>query len=383
GWIIDSDKRWIITNHHVVARRDGKVHAEVKIAFPEHKDGELITDVDYYERDDAALTRSGRILHADVRRDLAIVAVPTLPKGARALRVASKSARPGSTVYAVGNANGYDALWVLRKGTVHVVARTMEAKGRIYTVASDVALNPGDSGGPLVNEQCELVGVNFRGRGEHAKVAYSIDVRELKQFLADAPKIMAPESAGDFLLRARHHKDHRRFDDALADLDEALRLDDRSAEAYEEISWVHNEIGNYQEGMDAATRAIEINPRSSFAYNERAFAHEKRQEWANAVADLDKVVILDPKNGYAWAKLGRDLVNVRDHQRAVIVFNEAIRLHQKTGMVYEGRGDCYAALEEYANARADYEVALRLSPPGSIERERINDKLDELDRKIP
>jgi len=380
GWIIDADKRWIITNHHVVARQVGK--ADIKVAFPEFQDGELVTELEYYERGDAKLTRPGKVLYTDARCDLAIVQVSALPDGSRALRVATKSARPGSTVYAVGNANTYAALWVLRTGTVHVVAPIVESAGRVYTVASDVTLNPGDSGGPLVNERGGLVGVNFMVRGDFSKIGYSIDVRELKQFMTIAPKIMAPESAGDFLARARHHRDNRRFDEALADVAESLRIDERFAEAYEERSWIHNEIGNYQEGIDAATKAIELNPCSTYAYYERAFAYEQRKEWGNAIADLDKIVLLDPKDGAAWARLGRDLIKVLDHQRAIIVLNEAIRLNQKSVMVYEGRGDCNLALENYAAARADFITALDLTRPGSPEDDRILDKLDDVERKI-
>jgi len=86
----------------------------------------------------------------------------------------------------IGNASVYDVLWVFRTGRVDAVAETDEDYGRIFTVASDLSLNPGDSGGPLVNERGEIVGVNFRVDRKSGFTARSADVRELRVFINDA-----------------------------------------------------------------------------------------------------------------------------------------------------------------------------------------------------
>src|SRR5579862_648902 len=75
GWIVDANKGWIITCHHVVGPRE-----EVEVVFPNHKNGRLVQERHYYMN--TATRLKGKVLSSDLKRDLCLIQVDALPDGA-------------------------------------------------------------------------------------------------------------------------------------------------------------------------------------------------------------------------------------------------------------------------------------------------------------
>src|SRR5262249_36450460 len=88
GWIADREQRLIVTNNHVVGD-----HTEVYVYFPLWDNaGRLVTR-------SAELVRQrqqvpGRVILRDVKRDLALIQVDSIPSRMRALPLAGRGARP-------------------------------------------------------------------------------------------------------------------------------------------------------------------------------------------------------------------------------------------------------------------------------------------------
>ena len=74
GWIVDSDKKWLITAEHVVGDE-----TEVKILFPSYRAGRVIGERAFYEKEKKAV--SGRVLRVDSDRDLALIELDEVPEG--------------------------------------------------------------------------------------------------------------------------------------------------------------------------------------------------------------------------------------------------------------------------------------------------------------
>src|SRR4051794_27646729 len=100
GSLIDAEKRYIITNAHVVHDAD-----MVYVQFPIRlKDGELLRDKKkYMERIPAGQALKGKVLFRDQTRDLSLVQLDRLPPDTKALPLAKKSARVGEKVINIGN----------------------------------------------------------------------------------------------------------------------------------------------------------------------------------------------------------------------------------------------------------------------------------------
>lgn len=216
GVVIHEGERLLLTNDHVVNEADA-----FAVFFPVYENKQLVNSIDYYARHAKQLMISAEILAKDTKKDLAVVQLARLPSGIRALPLAASSAKPGQTVYSIGNSsvelNALNAkddgfLWRFTSGTVRAVGwREMLTPTRreAYFVETQSPTNPGDSGGPVVSDRLELVAVVHSMHREQRLVSYNIDVREVREFLQtffrsrgwqwqDAPSIM-PEAPRDAL----------------------------------------------------------------------------------------------------------------------------------------------------------------------------------------
>jgi S1-C subfamily serine protease len=189
GALLDISHRLVVTNYHVV----GDASA-VQVLFPTFQKGKPVVESGTYWA--TARARRGipaRVLARDDRRDLALLELESVPRGAHALPLAREEASPGQRVHSIGNPGRSGALWVYTSGTVrtqpyHKRWAVREASGvhtfdaRVFETQSPT--NPGDSGGPLVNDKGELVGVTH-GYAEGAQLlSLFIDVGEVRHLLA-------------------------------------------------------------------------------------------------------------------------------------------------------------------------------------------------------
>ena len=212
GFVVDADKRRLVTCRHVVADR-----ATVDVFFPWHRDGALVTDTRDYLGNRAALRERGLLVTGKVLRrhdaaDLALVELESLPPGTKAVPLAATAARPGDALAVVGHRLDLDTLWNLTTGPARQTGRLALGyswRGKKLAVNADVLIGQlpieeGDSGGPVVNARGELVGMASALRRQTPGAAVAISVAEVRAFLAlDVPKA-EPKAAGlaDALARA-------------------------------------------------------------------------------------------------------------------------------------------------------------------------------------
>ena len=146
GVIVDADKGYVLTNHHVIEGADA---VSVTLA-----DGRTV---------------QAEFLGSDPDTDVALMRIPA--DGLSEVRLADSSKlQVGDFVVAVGNPFGIGQ--TVTSGIVSAVGRTgLAGLGFQDFIQTDASINPGNSGGALVNLEGELVGVNtasFNPRGSMA-----------------------------------------------------------------------------------------------------------------------------------------------------------------------------------------------------------------------
>jgi tetratricopeptide (TPR) repeat protein len=133
-----------------------------------------------------------------------------------------------------------------------------------------------------------------------------------------------PRRLADLLLgRAYFAVEQYRYDDALVDLDEALKQYPDCAGCLHERGYVHGEMGNYALAIADLDREIRITPQSASAYGERAYARKYSGDLAGAHADRVRELEMQPDSldallarGEAAMWLGRFDEAVKDTKRA-------------------------------------------------------------------
>lgn len=183
GVFIDTDKKLVMTNAHVVGDARNTV-----VFFPEVKNGRPIVDRDHYLENVKKLGIKGRVIAVDRKRDLALIQLAKLPQDAKAIELADEGATPGEEVESIGNAGTTEALWVYASGTVRAVYqkqfRTGAGEHDFKVVETQSPINSGDSGGPVVNSKGKLVAVSQAISTKARLVSYCVDISEVKTFLA-------------------------------------------------------------------------------------------------------------------------------------------------------------------------------------------------------
>lgn len=203
GWVVDHNRRWLITCYHVVGDND---HAEV--FFPFREDGKTVSEKAFYLEHRSRLEKDGLVVRGKVIRrnqgaDLALVELSSLPPGVVGLPLAGTRAQPGDRVQMVGNRYDLGVLWASGAGTVRAVqefgkgyfsAGKELAKGAPVILAS-APINEGDSGGPLVNTRGEVVGVSAAVSWEAGGSGLFIDVKAVRALLGAEGEKGAPRRA--------------------------------------------------------------------------------------------------------------------------------------------------------------------------------------------
>jgi S1-C subfamily serine protease len=206
GSLIDAEKRYIITNHHVVDDSDF-----VHVQFPAYVKGKMITDKKIYiENVPIGKAIKATVLHRDKARDLALIQADSIPPGTRAITLAKDSPRQGTTVWNIGSPGAVEQLFSITEGKVRSVGveeHRIGGGGEGFTLKAKVVtatnpVNPGDSGGPLFNKKGQQVAVTESGHTRAQQVNMFVDVTEVRAFLAqkkititepdDEPKLDKP-----------------------------------------------------------------------------------------------------------------------------------------------------------------------------------------------
>ena len=185
GSLIDAEKRYVLTNFHVVDE-----NAVVYVSFPMYqKDGKIIGDKKLYkERVPQGLAIPGRVLHRDKTRDLAIIQLDRIPLGTPAIALARKSTSPGATAWNIGSPGAVPQLFSITEGKVRSISTQKYDYGDGMVVNarylnSTNPTNPGDSGGPLFNKDGHQVAVTQGGTPHLQQMNLFIDVMEVRGFL--------------------------------------------------------------------------------------------------------------------------------------------------------------------------------------------------------
>ena len=116
------------------------------------------------------------------------------------------------------------------------------------------------------------------------------------------------------------------WNQAIADLEEALRLDPKNVEALSLHGVLTFNRGDAARAVAEMNEAIRLNPKSAVARNSIGFFHNAKGDYDRALAELNEAVRLDPKFGYAYKNRGITYENKGEFDKALADFRMALNL---------------------------------------------------------
>jgi tetratricopeptide (TPR) repeat protein len=202
--------------------------------------------------------------------------------------------------------------------------------------------------------------------------AYDFLNRDLGKAIADYSEAIRldPQLAEAYGRRGLAHARRGEDEQAIADLDTALRLD---AEVLKPDTYqVFRSRGLahfHRRELDAAvadhTEEIRRTPYYADGYLHRARAHLAKGELAAAIADFSEAIRVEPFRPEGYIERGSIYLAQGDAERALADFDELIRRHpnaKPAAPAYRKRGEILEMRGDFAGALAAYEKALSLDP---------------------
>jgi tetratricopeptide (TPR) repeat protein len=254
-----------------------------------------------------------------------------------------------------------------------------------YAIAYNNLTFPGMSGGPVLNAEGELIGIH--GRAEAAErlrnsqvsqdiyvlktefnYAIPIDtflrlvpqVNRTLAFRTPGPSLLSAPKADDFFLQAEAKYKKGDLKGAIADYDQAIRLDPTSAATYSSRGFVRYELGYKMGAIADYDQAIRLDPKSAVTYNNRGNIRYELGDEQGVMADYDQAIRLDPKSAVTYNSRGFMRKRAGDKQGAIEDLDQAIRLDPKSAAAYNNRGNVRYQIGDKQGAILDIQKAAAL-----------------------
>jgi tetratricopeptide (TPR) repeat protein len=153
----------------------------------------------------------------------------------------------------------------------------------------------------------------------------------------------------------------REQDKALADFNEAIRLDAKATLAYYHRANLAYGRGQYDKALDDYNAVIRLDPEFDWAYHVRGWIYYRKQDYDKARADYETAIKLVPTETVFHRDRGNVAFSRKQYDQAVADYTKSIELDKSYPAPWLQRGRTWAALKEYGKAVADYEQAVKLT----------------------
>ncbi len=123
--------------------------------------------------------------------------------------------------------------------------------------------------------------------------------------------------------------------------------------------------GMYDEALKELDEAVKLNPMSFTAYHYRATVWAYKGDLDKAIADWDKSIEIDNKQYLSHFSRGMARYMKGDIDKAIEDWNESILLNPKYVDSYFQRASAFYNKKDYANAIADFSKLIEIDPDRS------------------
>jgi len=232
---------------------------------------------------------------------------------------------------------------------LHPVAPAQRVKAQRQITAAAAA-------SPVTEKQLTAAEHFSSGCDRYEKRDYDGAIADYNEAIRLDPNYAAYNNRG----LARYDK--KDYDGAIADYYEAIRLNPNYAAAYNNRGLARYDKGDYDSAIADSSEAIRLDSNYALAYNNRGIARRNKQDYDGAIADSSEAIRLNPNYAHAYNNRGIARRNKQDYDGAIADFSEAIRLNPNYARAYNNRGMAKRAKGDTRDAEADFIKARQLDP---------------------
>mmetsp|Transcript_15902 Transcript_15902/g.29084 ORF Transcript_15902/g.29084 Transcript_15902/m.29084 type:complete len:876 (-) Transcript_15902:97-2724(-) len=158
-----------------------------------------------------------------------------------------------------------------------------------------------------------------------------------------------------------------RFAEALALVEEALRLEPQRADLHQGLGQCLSQLGRLDEAIQAFDAALQRDPEQRHILRSKAGALARQQRWEDAAVCLREVLKVEPGNSELRVELAQCLTEHGIHLKMAgkpgcILFQDALQVCDEHAPAYFQLGVEYSESGQQARAKEMYEKAVKLRP---------------------
>jgi serine/threonine-protein kinase len=207
---------------------------------------------------------------------------------------------------------------------------------------------------------------------EYNQRALAYNEREYDKAIADfgeairlnPRKVEYYENRGKkYVLRAQEYSTKNDYDNAIADFTDGIRLAPNEARLWNARGSAYLNKGDWQKALPDINETIRLAPWPDH-YCNRGCAYMLKGDYAAAILDLDRSIQLNPRyNTRAFFIRGLVYFHRQEYDRAIADLTEAIEGYPSfAGYAHQPRGEAYLKKGDLDKALADLNKAIMLNP---------------------
>ena len=153
------------------------------------------------------------------------------------------------------------------------------------------------------------------------------DLPNSKKIIESLEKIKNLTAEGH-LIKGDAYISDKRFDKAIEEYNEALKINKSSSKIYFHRGLAYGKKNNLNQAIRDYDKAIELDPKNGYAYGNRGFAYSLNKETNKAIEDYVKAIELVPNQVISYQNLAEAYILAKDYNKSLKNAREALKLSE-------------------------------------------------------
>lgn len=164
------------------------------------------------------------------------------------------------------------------------------------------------------------------------------------------------ESAESHYKKGKDYADSERYDDAIREYEEAVKIDPKYVDAYYSLGWTQYCIRKYNEALNNFKKCISLDPNSYKGYKGIAAIFAAQGYHDLAIENYKKAISLSPNLSALYSNIAYTYVKIGNYDEAI--------LNAKKGIELEDIADSYHILGKVYLLKGNYDEAIAIFERG-------------------
>ncbi|MFX0058637.1 MAG: tetratricopeptide repeat protein [Candidatus Hodarchaeota archaeon] len=155
---------------------------------------------------------------------------------------------------------------------------------------------------------------------------------------------------------------NKRYDDAINDCNDALKLDSTFIEAYFTIGIANTLKGDFDTAINTFKKALDLSKNHAKSWNHMGIAYEKKGEPDKAIESYKQAVEVEPLYAEAFYNMANAYRTKKEYDRAIDNYIKATELDPFLAHAWLFMGYTYLGKKEYFRAIQNFDKAFEVTP---------------------